>query len=113
MAPTNPWGKQNTSASGFPGLKARQSNQPPPKSHYEELQEDELIALASIYGDDFRQIENKQGAWNVRSHLYSMGFYVQYLSFVLHLDFRITACPKSNGEAMDGDHNSLIFSIEI
>ncbi len=64
MAPTNPWGKQNTSASGFPGLKSNQFNNPP-KSQYEEIQEDELIALASIYGDDFKRIETKQGAWKV------------------------------------------------
>ena len=69
MAPTNPWGKKNTSASGFPGLKPTQSksnNDPPPKSQYEEIQENELIALSSIYGDDFQRIETKQGAWKVR-----------------------------------------------
>jgi translation initiation factor 2-alpha kinase 4 len=68
MAPTNPRGKKNTTASGFPGLKPSQSNNPPPsKSQYEEIQENELIALSSIYGDDFQKIETKQGAWKVRT----------------------------------------------
>jgi len=69
MPPTSPWGKKpeqtNTSSSGFPGLKPSKSNDPAPKSQYEEIQEDELIALASIYGDDFHTIEAKSGAWKV------------------------------------------------
>ncbi|TVY91069.1 eIF-2-alpha kinase [Lachnellula willkommii] len=67
MPPTSPWGKKpeqdNTSSSGFPGLKPTKSNDAAIKSQYEEIQEDELIALASIYGDDFRRIETKAGAW--------------------------------------------------
>ncbi|POS85437.1 hypothetical protein EPUL_003931 [Erysiphe pulchra] len=35
-----------------------------PKSPYEEIQEDELIALAAIYGDDFKRIASSRGAWN-------------------------------------------------
>jgi len=69
MPPTSPWGKKpqqaNNSSSGFPGLKPTKSNDPVPKSQYEEIQDDELIALASIYGDDFRRIETNQGAWKV------------------------------------------------
>ena len=66
MAPTNPWGKKNTATTGFPGLKSAQSNNAtPPKSQYDEIQENELIALSSIYGDDFKRIETKQGAWKV------------------------------------------------
>ncbi|PQE16693.1 putative cpc-3 protein [Rutstroemia sp. NJR-2017a BBW] len=34
-----------------------------PKSPYEETQEDELIALASIYGEDFRRIATHHSAW--------------------------------------------------
>ncbi|KAM3081496.1 eukaryotic translation initiation factor 2-alpha kinase [Clarireedia jacksonii] len=33
------------------------------KSPYEEIQEDELIALASIYGEDFRRIATHHSAW--------------------------------------------------
>jgi hypothetical protein len=69
MPPTSPWGKKpdqtNTSSSGFPGLKPSKSNDPVAKSQYGEIQEDELIALASIYGDDFHRIETKTGAWKV------------------------------------------------
>jgi eukaryotic translation initiation factor 2-alpha kinase 4 len=67
-------GKETTTTqyrpSGFPGLKPSRSNDtvpksPAPKSQYEEIQEDELIALASIYGEDFRKIESNLGAWKV------------------------------------------------
>lgn len=64
MAPTNPGGKKqsqdpNTSSPRLPGTKSAHNQ----KSQYEEIQEDELIALASIYGEDFRQIEKNQVAW--------------------------------------------------
>jgi translation initiation factor 2-alpha kinase 4 len=68
MPPTNPWGKKkpqepNASSPGLPGVK---SNSPAAqKSQYEEIQEDELIALSSIYGEDFHQIEKNQAAWKV------------------------------------------------
>ena len=70
MPPSSPWGKQprsHSSSTGFPGI-----NDPDPKNElasktqYEEIQADELIALASIYGEDFRNIEKKQTAWQVR-----------------------------------------------
>jgi len=73
MPPTNPWGKKtqlNTSPSGFPGLTPTKGNaapSPSPKSQYEEIQEDELIALSSIYGEDFTQIETNHVAWKVRT----------------------------------------------
>jgi translation initiation factor 2-alpha kinase 4 len=75
MPPTNPWGKKpqqrNATSSEFPNLTLSKSNDAMPKSpgrksQYEEIQEDELIALASIYGEDFRKIESNLGAWKVR-----------------------------------------------
>ncbi|KAH8821648.1 anticodon binding domain of tRNAs-domain-containing protein [Xylogone sp. PMI_703] len=67
MPPANPWGKNqhqnNNSASGFPSLKPKNSSDTQQKSQYEEIQEDELFALASIYGEDFTRIETNQGAW--------------------------------------------------
>jgi len=74
MPPTNPWGKKppqrNTASSGFPELKPSKSNDavlksPAPKSQYEEIQEDELIVLGAIYGEDFKKIETNLGAWKV------------------------------------------------
>ncbi len=76
MAPANsPWGKKSLQQpkapnSAFPGLKSPGNNttvpqSPGTKSQYEEIQEDELIALASIYGEDFKQLETKHGAWKV------------------------------------------------
>ncbi len=72
----NPWGKkppqQNTPSSGFPELKPSKLNDiapinPLPKSQYEEIQDDELIALEAIYGEDFRRVETNHGAWKVCS----------------------------------------------
>lgn len=71
MPPTTPWGKKpqlNTSSSGFPNLTPTKANQAPfasPGSQYGEIQEDELIALSSIYGEDFHQIETNSVAWKV------------------------------------------------
>ncbi|TVY28611.1 eIF-2-alpha kinase [Lachnellula hyalina] len=72
MPPTSPWGKKpqqvNTSSSGFPGLKPNKPDDPVTRSQYEEIQEDELIALASIYGDDFHRIETRLelGSFEIR-----------------------------------------------
>ncbi|KAF4636697.1 hypothetical protein G7Y89_g1387 [Cudoniella acicularis] len=67
MPPSSPWGKKsqpnNAPSAGFPGLKPSKQKDAVPKSQYEEIQEDELIALASIYGDDFRRIETTHTAW--------------------------------------------------
>lgn len=74
MPPKNPWGKKsqppNTIPSAFSEFKPDNSYHlerqfPAHKSQYEEIQEDELIALASIYGDDFRTVESNYGAWKV------------------------------------------------
>ena len=71
MPPASPWGKksqQNNSSTGYPGIKNHIAKNEPPQSQYQEIQEDELIALASIYGEDFRSIEKKQTAWQVRGY---------------------------------------------
>lgn len=74
MPPTNPWGKKPpqriTPSSGFPDFKSNKSSDVPPqiqlpKSQYEEIQEDEVIALAAIYGEDFRKLDSNHGAWKV------------------------------------------------
>lgn len=68
MAPTHPWNNAKkkpitSSESSFPGLKPAASTEV--KSQYEEKQDDELIALESIYAEDFRRLETKAGAWKV------------------------------------------------
>lgn len=72
--PNSPWGQKkqqvhNNSASGFPGLAPSKSTEKvakvAPKSQYEEIQEEELFALAAIYAEDFRRVEKNQGAWKV------------------------------------------------
>ncbi len=50
----------------FPGLKS--PGQPASKTQYHELQENELIALEAIYGEDFTQHSAAHSAWQV-SHL--------------------------------------------
>jgi translation initiation factor 2-alpha kinase 4 len=54
--------KQNATDS-FPGLKS--PGTPAAKTQYQELQENELIALEAIYGDDFTQHSATHGAWKV------------------------------------------------
>ena len=68
MAPTNPrinTKLKSSSETSFPGLTSGLSNEA--KTSYEEIQDDELLALASIYGEDFQRIEAKSGAWKVRT----------------------------------------------
>ncbi|TQS36110.1 hypothetical protein Golomagni_03449 [Golovinomyces magnicellulatus] len=62
--PSNPRGKKsaptNAYLTEFPNL-----GEPPVlRSHYEQIQEDEVIALASIYADDFKNCVKTRGAWN-------------------------------------------------
>lgn len=72
MPPINPWGKnkqqRNQTSPGSPGPKLNVPTiaQPKPagaKSQYEEIQEDELIVLESVYQEDFKRIETGHGAW--------------------------------------------------
>jgi translation initiation factor 2-alpha kinase 4 len=71
MAPKNPWGTTQmtptASGSSYPGLQPVTANETVHKQQYEEIQQDELLALASIYGEDFQSIETKGSAWKVRS----------------------------------------------
>lgn len=72
MPPTNPWGKKksqeaNPSSPG-PGVKLSQLNTNQ-KSQYEEIQEDELLALSAIYGDDYQRVETNHTAWKVVLYL--------------------------------------------
>lgn len=72
MAPTYPWGgskpKQTTKLNNtsFPSLKDTEANKPAPESEYNQVQEDELLVLGAIYGDDFEREDTKPGAWKVR-----------------------------------------------
>jgi translation initiation factor 2-alpha kinase 4 len=68
MAPTHPGTKpkgKTSAENGYPGLSPQKAGEA--KSKYEEIQEDELLALESIYGDDFHKIETKSTAWKVRT----------------------------------------------
>lgn len=74
MPPTNPWGKnkqqRNQISPGSPGPKVpvptlAEPKPSGPKSQYEEIQEDELIVLESVYQEDFKRIETGHGAWKV------------------------------------------------
>jgi eukaryotic translation initiation factor 2-alpha kinase 4 len=72
MAPTYPWNnaRKKPSAStepNFPVLTSVATKETGQKSPYEEKQEDELIALASIYGEDFQRLDTKTGAWKVNA----------------------------------------------
>jgi translation initiation factor 2-alpha kinase 4 len=72
MAPTYPWNnarKKPTASTepNFPVLTPVITKETAQKSPYEEIQEDELIALASIYSEDFQRLDTKIGAWKVNA----------------------------------------------
>ncbi|KAK0720656.1 anticodon binding domain of tRNAs-domain-containing protein [Lasiosphaeris hirsuta] len=55
--------KKNADSS-FPGLKATaKSSGQPGKTHYQELQENEVMVLQAIYGDDFVEHKATHSAW--------------------------------------------------
>jgi translation initiation factor 2-alpha kinase 4 len=72
MASTYPWGrskpKQTTQLTNtsFPSLKTSETDKPAPESEYKQVQEDELLVIGAIYGDDFEREDTKPGAWKVR-----------------------------------------------
>jgi translation initiation factor 2-alpha kinase 4 len=57
----------NVNESNFPGLKPLASPEATTKVEYAELQENELLALEAIYGEDFVNLTAEQGAWKVSS----------------------------------------------
>lgn len=73
MAPPISSGKQpaknNGISTGLTKVQPRKISTAPSTTQYQEIQEDELIALASIYGDDFLRIETNHGAWKVCEHV--------------------------------------------
>ncbi|KAK4250333.1 kinase-like domain-containing protein [Corynascus novoguineensis] len=64
MAPKKKPGKQSkqNGKDSFPGLKG--PGEPAQKTHYQELQEDEVMALQAIYGEDFIQHSAAHTAWH-------------------------------------------------
>ncbi|KAM7217902.1 Serine/threonine-protein kinase GCN2 [Rhypophila decipiens] len=64
--------KKNNGNKGTPGPKAPGGPQPTTpqaasKTHYQELQENEVMVLQAIYGDDFVAHEAANGAWKKKS----------------------------------------------
>lgn len=60
----SPLVKQPEDDSSFPGLKPT-SPEATNKIEYEELQQNELLALEAIYGEDFVQHSGTHNAWQV------------------------------------------------
>jgi translation initiation factor 2-alpha kinase 4 len=58
--------KQNGNDS-FPGLKS--PGDPASKTRYQELQENEVMVLKAIYGEDFTEHSAAHSAWHVRPRL--------------------------------------------
>jgi eukaryotic translation initiation factor 2-alpha kinase 4 len=54
--------------SSFPGLKPANPEPSIPKIQYEELQQDEVLALEAIYGEDFVRHKETQ-TWKVCSEI--------------------------------------------
>jgi eukaryotic translation initiation factor 2-alpha kinase 4 len=55
----------NNNESSFPGLLPAASPEVVNKIEYEELQQNELLALEAIYSDDFVMHTDTQNAWKV------------------------------------------------
>ncbi|OBT84497.1 PEK/GCN2 protein kinase [Pseudogymnoascus sp. 03VT05] len=102
MAPTYPWGgskpKQTSKLNNtsFPSLKDNEANKPAPESEYNQIQEDELLVLGAIYGDDFEREDTKPGAWKKLEPTFNIRVTsaTEDLSVVLHVVFTATY-PKS------------------
>ncbi|KFY10773.1 hypothetical protein V492_04854 [Pseudogymnoascus sp. VKM F-4246] len=102
MAPTYPWGgskpKQTTKLTNtsFPSLKDPEANKTAPESEYNQVQEDELLVLGAIYGDDFEREDTKPGAWKKLEPSFNIRITsaTEDLSVVLHVVFTATY-PKS------------------
>lgn len=45
--------------------RACEAQTPPMKTDYEKIQNDEVEVLRSIFVEEFEDVENKPGAWNV------------------------------------------------
>lgn len=58
----------DTNDSSFPGLQPTASPEVNHKIEYEELQQNEILALEAIYGDDFVMHSETQSAWKVESY---------------------------------------------
>jgi translation initiation factor 2-alpha kinase 4 len=61
MAWKKPTNQPKKSDAGFPGLKSHRGS----TTKYEELQQNELIALDAIYGEDFKRLKEAHSAWKV------------------------------------------------
>ncbi|KAI1002532.1 eIF-2-alpha kinase [Podosphaera aphanis] len=103
MTPHNPRGKkklQTNTLSDFPSLIPKSSSAAPgylsPRSQYEEIQKDELTALAAIYGDDFRHLPSTHGAWNKSEPCFEIDIKSSDEDLAVTLKVTLTASyPKS------------------
>lgn len=43
------------------------------RTNYQEIHENEVEALRSIYGDDFEEVQHRRSAWHVRSPPLALG----------------------------------------
>lgn len=64
---------KNNDESSFPGLQPAASPEATNKIEYEELQQNELLALEAIYGEDFVMHSGTHSAWKVESHAVPSG----------------------------------------
>ena len=71
--------------SSFPGLKGPETND---KIEYEELQQNEVLALEAIYGEDFVMHNTNSSAWKVSCQSSSFGA----ACLALHLEGPLNLC---------------------
>ncbi|QSZ35434.1 hypothetical protein DSL72_008304 [Monilinia vaccinii-corymbosi] len=107
---------QNKQLSTFPALKNNDAANDSPKSPYQETQDDELIALASIYGEDFRLVETHQSAWKAEpSFEISIKTFDEDISVTLGVTLTLTypkSAPLLSLKNTDGLRDSTKFKLQ-
>lgn len=117
---SSPWGKkaqQKKSLSTFPALKHNDVGNDSPISPYQEIQDDELIALASIYGEDFRRIETHQSAWKKLEPSFEISIKTNDEDFSVTLGVTLTltyprSAPLLTLKNTDGLQDSTKFKLQ-
>ncbi|KAF7864571.1 hypothetical protein EAF04_006703 [Stromatinia cepivora] len=117
---SSPWGKkaqQKNSLNIFPALKHNDVGNDSPRSPYQEIQDDELIALASIYGEDFRRIETHQSAWKKSEPSFEISMKTTDEDFSVTLGVTLTltyprSAPLLTLKNTDGLQDSTKFKLQ-
>ncbi|RAL67479.1 hypothetical protein DID88_008234 [Monilinia fructigena] len=114
------WGKkaqEKQQLNTFPALQSNDAAIDSAKSPYQEIQDDELIALASIYGEDFRHTETHQSAWKKSEPSFEISIktFDEDISVTLGVTLTLTypkSAPLLTLKNTDGLRDSTKFKLQ-